>query len=144
MAEHQLPKLNTRVRFPSSAPRNAWSQGRTGFHGSCVTTQYPGGTSGHIHGRLTVSARFLAADAARWTELDRSVRDYLAWSYVRANADGALGLTAAQRSQAEEHRVRADHTVRDQLAGTFHWALVPQNQPLLRQPPDRCANQSAN
>jgi hypothetical protein len=22
MAEHQLPKLNTRVRFPSSAPRN--------------------------------------------------------------------------------------------------------------------------
>jgi hypothetical protein len=23
MAEHQLPKLNTRVRFPSSAPRKA-------------------------------------------------------------------------------------------------------------------------
>ncbi len=25
MAEHQLPKLNMRVRFPSSAPRSNWS-----------------------------------------------------------------------------------------------------------------------
>ncbi len=85
------------------------------------------GSAARVNQNMVV---FLAADAARWAELDRSVRDYLAWSYVRANADGALGLTAAQRTQAEERRVRADQTVRDQLTGTFHWALVPQNQPM--------------
>lgn len=89
------------------------------------------GSAARVHQNMVV---FLAADAARWSELDRSVRDYLAWSYVRANADGALGLTAAQRTQAEERRARADQTVRDQLTGTFHWALVPQNQPITIKP----------
>lgn len=72
---------------------------------------------------------FLAADSARWAELDTSVREFLAWTYVRQNADGALDLTAAQRQQAEERVVRADQTVRDRLTGTFHWALVPEQQP---------------
>jgi len=89
------------------------------------------GSAARVHQNMVV---FLAADEARWTELDRSVRDYLAWSYVRANADGALDLTAAQRTQAEERRGRADQTVRDQLTGTFHWALVPQNQPITIKP----------
>ncbi len=53
---------------------------------------------------------------------------------MRENADGALGLTAAQRTQAEENCERADHTVRGQLIGTFHWALVPQNQPITIKP----------
>lgn len=89
------------------------------------------GSAARVHQNMVV---FLAADAARWSELDSSVRDYLAWSYVRANADGALGLTAAQRTQAEERRTRADQTVRDRLTGTFHWALVPQNQPITIRP----------
>jgi len=89
------------------------------------------GSAARVHQNMVV---FLAADAARWSELDDSVRQFLAWSYVRANADGALGLTAAQRSQAEERVARADHTLRDRLSGTFHWALVPQNQPVTIKP----------
>ncbi len=89
------------------------------------------GSAARAHQNMVV---FLAADAARWSELDDSVRQFLAWSYVRANADGALGLTAAQRSQAEERVARADHTLRDRLSGTFHWALVPQEQPVTIKP----------
>ena len=39
------------------------------------------------------------ADAARYDELQFSIREYLAWKYVRDNADGALNLTAQQQRQ---------------------------------------------
>lgn len=68
---------------------------------------------------------FLAADTARYDELQASVRDYLAWKYVRDNADGALNLTSQQRQQAVERVQRADRTVHDRLVGAYHWALVP-------------------
>jgi hypothetical protein len=68
---------------------------------------------------------FLAADAARYEELQASVREYLAWKYVRDNADGVLNLTAQQRQQAVERLERSDRTARDRLLGAYHWALVP-------------------
>jgi len=55
------------------------------------------GTGARTHRNMLV---FLAADAARYKELQASVRDYLAWKYVRDNADGMLNLTSQQRQQA--------------------------------------------
>ncbi len=69
---------------------------------------------------------FLAADSARYAELQASVRDYLAWKYVRENADGALGLTAQQRNQAQDRLDKADRATADRLLGAYHWALVPE------------------
>jgi hypothetical protein len=43
---------------------------------------------------------FLAADTARYEELQAFVREYLAWKYVRDNGDGVLNLTSQQREQA--------------------------------------------
>lgn len=89
------------------------------------------GSAARVHQNMVV---FLAADATRYRELDESVRQYLAWKYVRDNADKALGLTAAQRAQAEDRRDRADQTVQDRLPATFHWALLPQDQPVTIKP----------
>jgi Protein of unknown function (DUF499) len=80
------------------------------------------GSGARVHRNMLV---FLAADSARYEELQASVRDYLAWKYVRENADGVLGLSAQQRTQSEDRLKRADRTVQDRLLGTYHWALVP-------------------
>ncbi|WP_231390207.1 ATP-binding protein [Nocardia sp. CNY236] len=68
---------------------------------------------------------FLAADSARYEELQASIRDFLAWKYVRDNVDGVLDLTAQQTKQANDRLERADATARDRLLGAYHWALVP-------------------
>ena len=52
-------------------------------------------------------------------------REYLAWKYVRDNADGVLNLAAQQRQQTVERLDRADRTGKDRLLGAYHWALVP-------------------
>ncbi len=80
------------------------------------------GSGARAHRNMLV---FLAADAARYEELQASVRDYLAWRYVRDNADGVLNLTSQQRQQADERLQRADRTLHDRLLGAYHWALVP-------------------
>jgi predicted AAA+ superfamily ATPase len=80
------------------------------------------GSGARVHRNMLV---FLAADAARYEELQASVRDYLAWRYVRDNADGVLNLTSQQRQQAVERLERADRTLHDRLLGAYHWALVP-------------------
>ena len=80
------------------------------------------GSGARVHRNVLV---FLAADAARYEELQASVRDYLAWRYVRDNADGVLNLTSQQRQQAVERLQRADRTLHDRLLGAYHWALVP-------------------
>ena len=80
------------------------------------------GSGARTHRNMLV---FLAADAARYDELQFSIREYLAWKYVRDNADGVLNLTAQQRQQAVERLERADRTAKDRLLGAYHWALVP-------------------
>ncbi|QOW01473.1 Swt1 family HEPN domain-containing protein [Rhodococcus pyridinivorans] len=68
---------------------------------------------------------FLAADDARWGELDSAVRDFLAWSYIRDNADKDLNLTATQRQQAVDRVATHNQAVADRLLQTYHWVLVP-------------------
>ena len=80
------------------------------------------GSGARVHRNMLV---FLAADTARYDELQASVREYLAWKYVRDNADGVLNLTSQQREQAIERLQRADRTLSDRLLGAYHWALVP-------------------
>ena len=65
------------------------------------------GSGARTHRNMLV---FLAADAARYEELQASIREYLAWKYVRDNADGVLNLAAQQRQQAVERLDRADRT----------------------------------
>lgn len=80
------------------------------------------GSGARTHRNMLV---FLAADAARYEELQVSVREYLAWKYVCDNADGVLNLTSQQRQQAVERLERAGRTAHDRLLGAYHWALVP-------------------
>ncbi|NKZ77519.1 DUF499 domain-containing protein [Rhodococcus hoagii] len=99
-------------RQGSESPAYTWSTGVLDRRGSGART----------HRNMLV---FLAADSARYEELQASIRDYLAWKYVRDNADGMLDLTAQQKKQAEDRLKRADATARDRLLGAYHWALVP-------------------
>jgi hypothetical protein len=72
---------------------------------------------------------YLAADEARMEELERAVRDHLAWSWILDN-ESELDLTANQRNQATERRARASETVDARLLGAYQWALVPYGQPI--------------
>ncbi|MFF0239109.1 Swt1 family HEPN domain-containing protein [Rhodococcus pyridinivorans] len=99
-------------RQGAESPAYTWSTGILDRRGSGART----------HRNMLV---FLAADSARYEELQASIRDLLAWKYVRDNADGVLDLTAQQKKQAEERLKRADATARDRLLGAYHWALVP-------------------
>ncbi|NLG46720.1 MULTISPECIES: Swt1 family HEPN domain-containing protein [Mycobacteriales] len=80
------------------------------------------GSAARTHRNMVV---FLAADAARWRELEAAVRDFLAWSYVRDNADKDLDLTASQREQAVDRVATHDRTVHDRLLETYQWVLAP-------------------
>jgi hypothetical protein len=62
-------------------------------------------------------------------ELERAVRDHLAWSWILAN-ESELDLTTNQRNQAIERRSRASETVDARLLGAYQWALVPHGQPI--------------
>lgn len=66
---------------------------------------------------------FLAADDNRARELDDSVRQFLAWQYVRDNAD-SLGLGGQQTRQAQARMEKADTVVDDRLLDTFIWAIA--------------------
>ncbi len=68
---------------------------------------------------------FLAADSQRYQELAEATRDYLAWMSVCQRVE-ELNLTAQQKTQAEQRRQAADSTVRLRIAGTYIWALVPE------------------
>jgi hypothetical protein len=84
------------------------------------------GTAGRSHRNMLV---FLAGDADRMEELDRSAREYLAWSQVLAREDD-LDLTTSQRNQARERQVKAGETAEARLLGAYQWALVPTGQPV--------------
>jgi len=84
------------------------------------------GTANRTYRNMLV---YLAPDAARLEELERAVRDFLAWSWILQN-ETDLDLTANQRSQATERRNKASETVNSRLAGTYQWVLVPEGQPI--------------
>lgn len=71
---------------------------------------------------------FLAADDKRARELDDAVRQFLAWQYVKDNAD-SLGLGAQQTRQAQARMTKADNVVADRLVETFIWAMAADQSP---------------
>jgi hypothetical protein len=72
---------------------------------------------------------YLAGDGDRIDELERSVREYLAWSEILSKGDD-LDLTTSQRNQAAERRKKAGETTDARLLGAYQWALVPTGQPI--------------
>jgi hypothetical protein len=76
---------------------------------------------------------FLAADGQRWDDLDAAVRDFLAWDEVDRSSS-TLNLTAQQAAQATARRRQTDEDATNRIAGTFTWALVPE-QPDAGAPP---------
>ncbi|MGW5300922.1 Swt1 family HEPN domain-containing protein [Rhodococcus aetherivorans] len=96
----------------AESPAAAWAKDVVEHRGSAARTH-----------RNMVS--FLAADETRWSELDSAARDFLAWSYIRDNADKDLNLTAAQRQQAIDRATTHNQAVSDRLLQTYHWVLVP-------------------
>jgi len=72
---------------------------------------------------------FLALDQARLSDLDDSLRSFLAWESILAERE-ALDLSPHQVKQAEAQRHSADGTVAGRLPEAYCWLLVPvQNKP---------------
>ncbi len=76
---------------------------------------------------------FLAADAARYDDLDAAVRDFLAWKQVDESAT-TLNLTSQQAAQAASRRRQSDEDVKNRLLATYTTLLVPV-QPQPTEPP---------
>jgi predicted AAA+ superfamily ATPase len=66
---------------------------------------------------------FLAVDDKRARELDESVRQFLAWRYVKDNAEN-LGLGGQQTRQAQDRMTKANTVVDGRLLDTFTWAIA--------------------
>lgn len=67
---------------------------------------------------------FLAADVARWKELESGVRDYLAWRSI-VDQEETLNLDPANLRQANEKLKSADQTVDRRIKETFIWLIAP-------------------
>jgi Protein of unknown function (DUF499) len=69
---------------------------------------------------------FLAADKARWQDLDEALRRVLAWDSILAEkgADG-LNLDPHQVKQAEKQRADADAVATARFSEAYQWLLVP-------------------
>lgn len=70
---------------------------------------------------------FLAADRARFQDLDEALRRYLAWSSI-INEKEALNLDPHQVRQAETQKQVANETVTARLPETYQWVLVPEQR----------------
>lgn len=88
-------------------------------------------TSGRATGNRTNRNMlvYLAGDGERLNELDNSVRDYLGWSQIIADAT-TLNLNPEQLAQAKERQAKASETTDARLLGAYQWALVPYGQPV--------------
>lgn len=71
---------------------------------------------------------FLAPDAARSTELDNGVREYLAWKHLSDNAK-QYDFTTSQIDQVTGRVATHDQTVKDRLAQTYTWLMAPTAPP---------------
>ncbi len=67
---------------------------------------------------------FLAAEHARWAELEPAVQTYLAWKYIADHQD-ALNLDTTQRHQAAAQFKSSSETVDLRIKETFCWLLSP-------------------
>jgi hypothetical protein len=78
-------------------------------------------TGNRIHRNTLV---FLAPDQNRLDELKDAVRQYLAWKSIEMEKE-TLNLDAFQSNQAKSKREQTDDMVRQRIAETYHWLLVP-------------------
>jgi predicted AAA+ superfamily ATPase len=70
---------------------------------------------------------FLAADKARYQDLDEALRKYLAWdSIVEDVKNETLNLDSFQRQQAANQKQAAAGAVAARLPETYQWLLVPE------------------
>jgi predicted AAA+ superfamily ATPase len=67
---------------------------------------------------------FLTGDHKRLEDLEKAVRQYLAWRSIQEERD-LLNLDAHQRSQAEQKMQQADEKVAQQIPEAYSWILVP-------------------
>jgi hypothetical protein len=67
---------------------------------------------------------FLAADRARLEDLEKAVRQYLAWRSINDERD-ALNLDSFQRKQAETKLEQSDEVVEQRIPESYAWLLVP-------------------
>lgn len=67
---------------------------------------------------------FLAADEARYPDLDEALRRFLAWQSIVEESE-ILNLKPNQRRQAENQCNSADSTVKARLPEAYQWLLVP-------------------
>ena len=70
---------------------------------------------------------FLAADRARFQELDEALRRFLAWQAIVDDVE-KLNLDPHQAGQARAQRETADATVQARIPETYRWLLVPEQQ----------------
>ena len=78
------------------------------------------GSAGRNCGNMLV---FLAADKARFVDLDKAVRSYLAWQSIEKDTV-SLNLTPFQVSQVEQRLASSDQAVKGRIPETYVWLLV--------------------
>lgn len=72
---------------------------------------------------------FLAADRAKYADLEEGARKFLAWQSVINEAEN-LNLSKHQKTQAESQRKNAEDTMVSRIPEAYQWLLVPvQNKP---------------
>ncbi len=70
---------------------------------------------------------FLAADRARFQELDDALRRFLAWKSIIKDVE-KLNLDPHQAGQARAQQETANATVQARIPETYRWLLVPEQQ----------------
>lgn len=68
---------------------------------------------------------FLAPDRNRLEDLEKAVRQMLAWKSIFDEWE-ELGLDAFQKNQAQTQSRRAEETVKGRIPETYQWLLVPE------------------
>jgi hypothetical protein len=78
------------------------------------------GSAGRNCGNMLV---FLAADKARFVDLDKAVRSHLAWQSIEKETV-SLNLTPFQANQVEQRLTSSDQAVKGRIPETYVWLLV--------------------
>ena len=67
---------------------------------------------------------FVASDVELSKDLEKEVRQYLAWKSVFNDAD-TLDLKTSERKQAEEYKKQMNHIVQNKTFETYCWLIIP-------------------
>jgi hypothetical protein len=82
------------------------------------------GSAGRNCGNMLV---FLAADKARFVDLDNAVRSYLAWKSIEEDKE-PLNLDRFQTDQVKQRLTSSDKAVKGRIPETYVWLLVPEQK----------------